>query len=140
MSVVRFRAVNASVMPLGCIRHASRIKAHVDSHADAVPVSTPSSSPDHLHHVRSLEVVVRCDPYPTVPSWLETWPHLFTYIPRVAHRVWTSICSSKLGEVFNLYRASDREARDKLILEFLQLHDCSLGAANQSKANEHLAK
>jgi len=81
------------------------------------------------------------DPYPSVPEWLQTWPHLFTYIPRNAQDVWTSICAAKLGEVFNLYRASDVDTRDKLILEFLQLPRLLLGrVANQSNANKHLAK
>ena len=122
----------------GCerISHATRNQSHIDSHKDDVPAppspapSTVSSPPPSPHvgleakydrdndnqHVQTTD-----DPHPGVPEWLETWPHLFTHIPRIAHDVWTSICSVKLGEVFNLYRASDVEARDKVILDVLQL-------------------
>ena len=52
----------------------------------------------------------------------------------VAQDVWTSICSVKLGEVFSLYRASDADARDKVILDVLQLPRLLLGRVANRKS------
>ena len=111
----------------------------VSSQVSSPLSASRSPSPVRAEHKESNDEHI--SPEHSVPEWLEIWPHLFTHIPRIAHDAWTAICSKILGEVFNLYRASDQPARDKLILEFLQLPRLLLGrVSGQSRSHKRLAK
>ena len=76
-----------------------------------------------------------------LPESYQSWPHLFTYVPRKAQDLWTQACSQVLSELRDVHlgRGVGSDV-DQLILKFLSLPRLLLRrVAGQSHADKKLA-
>ena len=77
-----------------------------------------------------------------LPESFQSWPHLFTYVPRKAQELWTQACSQALSDIRDVYleRGVCSDV-DQLILKFLLLPRLLLRrVAGQSHADKKLAR
>ena len=138
--------------------HTSRTESHWTSHSSESQSQPPPTSPapssplspsptnSPAGHIE-LDEKIECPSWPVatseslLPDGYQVWPHMFTYIPRVAQELWVALCTSTLTDLFSAYRSTDTDTCDRLILDFLMLPRTVLRrTANEGHANKKLAR
>ena len=107
-------------------------KEHVDVDSDVDSQATVPQSP----------VAASVSVGALLPESYQSWPHMFTYVPRKAQDLWTQACSQVLSEIRDVYlgRGVGSDV-DQLILKFLSLPRLLLRrVAGQSHADKKLAR
>ena len=75
-----------------------------------------------------------------LPEGYDEWPHMFTYIPRIAKDLWVQTCTQSLDALLYAHH-HDLPGRDSFILKFLSLPRLLLRrVASQAHADKKLAK